>query len=137
MKLAQQYRWQSNGIWSFSSQLFLHISDSNSKHSGVIMDKPVYPRLVLPEEYDDLDWSQITEKGWFEAEVELENSGKYKLNYYDPIRLKQDIDYYLSKGERYFDLPNLVVLPEITLNTIKESIRSLWEKGSFELFKPE
>jgi hypothetical protein len=101
------------------------------------MDKQGYPRLILPEKYDDSDWSQITEKGWFEAEVELESNRTYKLNYYDPIRLKQDIDYCLSKGERCFDLPNLVVLPEITLSSVEESIRSLWAKGSFELFMPE
>ena len=68
--------------------------------------------LVLPDDFDDYEW-EVTAKGYF-PEARMKVSGKqYRLNFYDPVRLRQEIESRLKGGTLFFE-PNLVVVPSVT-----------------------
>lgn len=94
-----------------------------------------FPRLVLPEWFDDRVLFEMPYKGFFVAEVELEDKSHYILNFYDPIRLNQELDDNISLDKPYFAEQNLIVVPEVTLEHINAALQYLWRSGYFNLIK--
>jgi hypothetical protein len=84
-------------------------------------------RLHLPEDFDAYGW-QAEAKGWF-SDARLSAFGKeYQLNFYDPVRLAQEI---ASEHERdtVFCEPNLVVVKEVTRSAMEEAAHELVRSG--------
>lgn len=44
--------------------------------------------LKLPVDFDDYAW-EVESKGWFGEAVVVAQGKRYKLNFYDPVRLTQ------------------------------------------------
>ena len=66
----------------------------------------------LPADFADYQW-EVEAKGWF-SEARLVVSGKrYRLNFYDPVRLGQTIEDGLQRDRAFFE-PNLVVVQSVT-----------------------
>ena len=102
-------------------------------------DQPTYPRIILPEDEDeiyDID-DAIETKELFNAEVELENGDRYSLSFFTPFRLKQDLDRHIERGEEpWIAKFNVIVVPQVTLKAAKECVQALWHKGYFKHLKP-
>ena len=65
--------------------------------------------LTFPDDFDDYEW-EVRSKGWF-GDAKLKLLGKeYRLNFYDPVRLGQEIESELHRRTAFFE-PNLVVIP--------------------------
>lgn len=64
--------------------------------------------LDFPAGFDDYAW-EVQSKGWF-SDVRLAAYGKqYRIAFYDPVRLSQEIQEEIHRGGVFFE-PNLVVV---------------------------
>jgi len=97
--------------------------------------KTNFPRLVLPDWFDDRAVFELPYKGFFVAEVELEDKSHYILHFYDPIRLNQELADNISLGKPYFAEQNLILVPEVSLEYIIAALQYLWSSGYFNLIK--
>jgi hypothetical protein len=95
------------------------------------------PVITYPEGFDDRWEYEMTPKGYLcNVEVGLGDGRRFLLNFFDPVRLAQDLEGEAETGRPYFAEQGLIVLTEVTTRTITESIHSLWREGFFEMLKP-
>jgi hypothetical protein len=83
--------------------------------------------LRWPEQFDEIEWL-IESKGYFEG-LEIRISGQIlRPTFYDPVRLSQDIASALA-NERAFTLPFLIVVPDLSVKSMKETVARLAKSG--------
>jgi hypothetical protein len=83
--------------------------------------------LVFPEGFDDYAW-EVESKGWF-GDARLAFMGRsYRMNFYEPVRLAQEIEDELKRGRPFFE-PNLVVVPSVTRQHMEAAVEFLVEYG--------
>jgi hypothetical protein len=93
--------------------------------------------IELPEGFDDRAEAEMTDKGYLSGVVvEFAGSGRFEMNFIDPVRLSQDLERLAAQGTRYFTEPGLVVLPDVTLPLIQEAIAGLVRERFFDHLKP-
>jgi hypothetical protein len=84
--------------------------------------------LVFPEDFDDYE-REVEAKGWF-TEARLLLSGRhYRLSFYDPVRLGQEIESELRRGSVFFE-PNLIVVEYVSRSNMKNSVEILMRSGA-------
>lgn len=89
--------------------------------------------LVFPDWFDDLVEWEVEKKGWFsEARLVLSET-QYRLSFYDPVRLSQDIESEIQSREFFFE-PNLIVVPSVTRVDMEKSIEFLMRSGGIDSF---
>ncbi|MGH9840255.1 MAG: hypothetical protein ACREEM_15845 [Blastocatellia bacterium] len=91
-----------------------------------------YPRILLPESFDERSAFEISMKGWLSAQVESEGGERYPVYFSDPVRLQQDLDDEMRRGGCCFAEPGLIVLPEVTVEAAQNAVRFLWREGFFK-----
>jgi hypothetical protein len=83
--------------------------------------------FVLPEDFDDYAF-EVESKGWF-AEARLSLSGRqYRLSFYDSVRLRQEIEDELRRGNIFFE-PNLVVVQSVTRRNMEKAAELVVRSG--------
>ncbi len=93
--------------------------------------------VIFPEWYDDRAEFETPSKGWLPGvEVCLEDGSHYQLFFYDPVRLQQTLEDDAQAGRPYLAEPGLVVLPEVTTESIRRAVAGLYENGYFSHLKP-
>lgn len=91
--------------------------------------------LNLPEDFSDYEW-EVTAKGCF-SEAFLSIAGvRYRLSFYDAIRLQQEIEGALEAGTMFFE-PNLFVIKAVDKVKIEEAAALLVRSGQAHLLLPE
>ncbi len=101
-------------------------------------ERSVYPRVIIfDEDFDELRAFEMEQKGWATVHVELENGNRYRLNFYEPVRLGQELDDGIELGKPCFVELNLIVVPRVTVETIQQSVQYLLRIGFFDDLKPE
>jgi hypothetical protein len=91
--------------------------------------------LVFPEDFDEYE-SEVTAKGWF-GNARLNFSGKkYRLIFYDPVRLGQEIEDELQRGCAFFE-PNLIIVRSVTGSDMERAVESLVGSGQTSSLVPE
>jgi hypothetical protein len=91
--------------------------------------------FVLPSDFDDYEW-EVKAKGCF-AEAQMTIGGKhYRLNFYDPARLSQEIESELERGAVFFE-PNLIVIRSVTRFGMQEAAEMLVQSGQVATLLPE
>ena len=95
------------------------------------------PHVILPDGFDEQALFEIPFKGWLSAYVESAEGCRYPVYFSDPIRLQQDLEEEVQLGKPYFAMPGLIVLPEVTMEAIEESVQLLWQQGFFTYLKAE
>ena len=91
--------------------------------------------LELPEDFAEYEY-EYEAKGYLAGARILRGGEHAQVVFYDPVRLAQDIEDELAAGNcpAY---PNLVVVPEITKQSITRAVESLAESDFAELvFRP-
>jgi hypothetical protein len=79
--------------------------------------------LIFPEGFEDYAW-ELEPKGRFnEARLEFQGCW-YRLMFYDPVRLGQDIEDELQRGGVFFE-PNPVVVPTVTRQNMDKAAARL------------
>jgi hypothetical protein len=91
-------------------------------------------KLILPHDFDDYAW-EVESKGCFD-DVLLEYQGKtYKLNFYDPIRLAQEISDELIVNDVFIEY-NLLVIKSVDRLNIKNAIEYLIKSEKLYFLTP-
>lgn len=83
--------------------------------------------LVFPQGFDDYA-SEVEAKGWF-SEAKLTFLGmQYRMNFYDPARLRQEIEDDIQRGSVFFET-NLLVVPSVTRQNMEKAVEMLIQSG--------
>jgi hypothetical protein len=95
--------------------------------------------IDLPEYYDsdELVQFEIESKGLFMDVYVSVNEKRFRLSFYDIVRLKQDYELAIKEGAYYFNEPNLVIVPKVTKDVITKSIYTLYNDGAFDSMTAE
>lgn len=82
---------------------------------------------TLPDGFDEYAW-EVETKGNFSA-ARLSFSGKnYRLRFFDPMRLGQEVESDIQQQRVFFE-PNLVVVPSVTKENMQKAIDLLTNAG--------
>jgi hypothetical protein len=93
--------------------------------------------IHYPDDFDTRDEYEMPLKGYFSGVVvELADGTSYPLFFYDPVRLRQDLEAAPKSGRSYLAEPNMVVIPEVTPEAIRQAVAGLVRDGFFAHLKP-
>lgn len=90
--------------------------------------------LTFPEDFADYEW-EVTAKGCF-SEVFLTVAGiRYRLNFYDAVRLQQEVESAMESGVMFFE-PNLLVIKAVDKAKMEEATELLVRSGQARFLLP-
>lgn len=91
--------------------------------------------LVLPADFDDYAW-EVQAKGYFGDALMTVAGKRYRLNFYDPTRLSQEIASELERGAAFAE-PNLVIVRAVTKSDMQQAAAMLAQSGQVNSLVPE
>lgn len=100
------------------------------------MNSESYPVVVFPEGWNEQLEDEMNWRGWLDTYVVTQDGVRYALSFYDPVRLKQDLDSYVELGEPCLAEPALILLPELTVPAIQQAVQFLWKQNFFSRLQP-
>lgn len=93
--------------------------------------------ILFPDWYDARAEFETPLKGFLnEVVVRLEDGSRYQLHFSDPVRMQQTLEDDTRAGREYYTEPGLVILPEVTTETVRKAVSGLWRDGFFRHLKP-
>lgn len=93
--------------------------------------------IVFPPGFDARAVDELPLKGYIEnVIVRLGDGRRYCLSFIDPVRLNQDLEVDLTEGRGYVAEVGLVVLPTVTVETIRSAVEDLCKTRYFDAFGP-
>ena len=95
------------------------------------------PQVLWPAGFDERAVVETPLKGWLSATVELDDGCRYAVYFSDPTRLQQDLDEAVQHGKPCFAEPGLIIVPEVTVQAIQDTVQFLWKQGFFALLKAD
>lgn len=102
--------------------------------SIVLMNKPV---ISFKHGNEPRDEYEARQRGYRDGVcVELGDGRRFELVVYDSVRLSQDIQRLAESGQPYFTEPNMVVVPEVTLEHITAAVSALAAGRYFDRILP-
>jgi hypothetical protein len=101
------------------------------------MESPNGPRILALEDCDERAAFELPMKGWLSTQLEFEDGRRYSVYFSDPIRLQQDLEGLVASGSPCFAEPGLIVLPEVTVDAIRDTVQFLWKQGFFKELKAD
>jgi len=91
-------------------------------------------RLIFLNGFTDEDAEEARDRGYLShVLVETSHAPLYAVTFCDATRLAQDLDEQAKHGTPY---PAMIVLCEITKETMEDAARALGSQGSFRHFQP-
>lgn len=92
--------------------------------------------IEFPPDYFDRGEAETPSKGWLPLTVRI-GSERYRLTFYDPVRLQQSLNDALENDSAvHFTDPGLVLLPEVTTANIRRAVADLVNDGFFDTLRP-
>ena len=95
------------------------------------------PRVLWPAGFDERAVVKTPLKGWLSATVELDDGCRYAVYFSDPMRLQQDLEEAVRHGKPCFAEPGLIIVPEVTVQAIQDTVQFLWKQGFFASLKAD
>ncbi|MEP3475707.1 MAG: hypothetical protein ABJN57_05775 [Hyphomicrobiales bacterium] len=86
--------------------------------------------LSLPDDFDKYAW-ELKSKGWYDHAVMSCKGNKYKLSFYDPVRLAQEIQNELSSVDAFLE-DNLVVINTVDRSYMEKAVKYLALSGRYK-----
>ncbi len=97
----------------------------------------IRPKLRFAQEFSELDAFEARGRGFLShVMVELEKGFLYPVCFYDVVRLRQDLEESSKHGRPFIADPGMIVVQEISLETMEHAIERLWDEGFFEHLTP-
>jgi hypothetical protein len=91
------------------------------------------PVLSFTCDFDDLTAWEVEQKGWFEcAVVTLPGGLQVPVSFWDPVRLKQDLENALKGGNVCLAEPALIIVPSVTREYMERAVGELFRNGYFD-----
>lgn len=101
------------------------------------MNKEKYPKLHLPDWFDDICEFETPMRGFLDgAVVEMENGIRYQVYFVTPERIIWELNKLVKFGKPFYTEIGLVVLPEVTVEKVREAIKFLDAEDFFQTLKP-
>src|SRR5437867_10142887 len=95
------------------------------------------PVVHFPDGYDaQREWETPSRGYLSHVTVQLEDGSRYGVYFIDLTRLGQTLEDDIRDGREYFAEPGLIILPEVTTESIKKAVQGLWRDGYFKHLKP-
>jgi tetratricopeptide (TPR) repeat protein len=95
------------------------------------------PEVIFPQGFDPRWESEMTDKGYLsDVVVRLEDGSRFLVNFIDPVRLSQDLQSEAEAGSPYFAEPGMIVVPQVTRDSIVTAVQRLNAEGFFETLRP-
>ena len=95
------------------------------------------PELFFNQGFDERTAFEAELKGYYgNALVQLPAGTRFKVCFYDPIRLAQDLERGQESGEVCIAEPGLIVVPRVTLHYMERAVASLFKNGYFDGITP-
>lgn len=85
--------------------------------------------LHFPQDFADHEW-EIKSKGWYPFTVVTDDGKRFRLNFYDRIRLNQEVEDELNNSGLFFE-PNIIVISEVTRNEIHKALDVLTKSNNW------
>jgi hypothetical protein len=86
-------------------------------------------QVEFPEGFDDYAW-EVESKGWLQGVIVIIDNHRYSLTFYDPVRLRQDVEAELNSAPAFFE-PNLVIVPAVTRKHIESAVDVIAKTGRY------
>ena len=83
--------------------------------------------FILPADFADYEW-EVTSKGCFSEAQLCVAEESYHLNFYDAVRLGQEIQNEIESGGVFFE-PNLIVVQSVTREEMTRAVEQLVQSG--------
>lgn len=94
-------------------------------------------KLVFLNSFDDLAAREARDRGYLShVYVEAEDGSRYPVFFYDPVRLKQDLEEMTRHGRPCIGDPGMIIVPEVTLECMNKAITILAQEGFFSYLQP-
>ena len=94
--------------------------------------QPPRVKLVFLHPFDELAAHEARDRGYLSyVSVELEDGSRYPVVFYDPVRLRQDLEEVTKLGHPCVADPGMIVIPEVTMEHMSKAIAILAEEGFF------
>jgi hypothetical protein len=95
------------------------------------------PKLRFAREFSDRDAFEAQSRGYLShVFVELDGSRLYALFFYDAVRLQQDLEESVKHGRPFIADPGMIVVPDVTLETLRQVVNQLSSEGFFDHLTP-
>ena len=95
-----------------------------------------FPRLVFRYPFDEAAAYDAEVRGYLAyASVELSDGSRYPVVFYDPVRLQQDLEVEVGEGRAFIAEPGMIIVPEVTLARMQDSVDRLFHIGFFDSLK--
>jgi hypothetical protein len=95
------------------------------------------PTLSFTHGFDERVAFEAELKGYYaNAVVQLPTGKSFKVCFYDPVRLAQDLERGQESGEVCIAEPGLIVVPRVTLHYMERAVARLFKEGYFEYLTP-
>jgi hypothetical protein len=92
--------------------------------------------LVLPSDFQDYAY-EVESKGWYSG-ARLRCMGRqFSLTFYDPTRLRQEIEDELRRSPAFTAEPNLLVVASVTEASMRNAVEHAVAAGLVEMFVSE
>jgi hypothetical protein len=93
--------------------------------------------IHYPADFDAREEYEMPLKGYFSGTiVEISDGNQYALFFFDPVRLRQELEAASKSGRSYVAEPNMVVVPEVTPAAIEQAVAGLIRDHYFDHLKP-
>jgi len=94
-------------------------------------------RLVFEGGFDARDPDETASRGYrSHVMAEMTDGTKFRITFYDPVRLQQTLDDDVAAGAPYFAEPGLIIVPEVTLEIMEQAARGLIKTDFFDHLRP-
>lgn len=95
------------------------------------------PKLRFVREFTDLDELEARNRGYLSHVLADFGDGRlFPLFFYDPVRLQQDLEERSAHDRAFLADPGMIVVQEISLETMERVILQLCAEGFFEHLMP-
>jgi hypothetical protein len=91
----------------------------------------------FPEDFNEQSGFEMPSRGYLSHSiVQTADGARYPVFFVDPVRLQQELEMDARSGRAFFAEVNLIVLPEVTIESIQSAVEALANQGYFQQLKP-
>jgi hypothetical protein len=83
--------------------------------------------IEFPKGFDEFEW-EVEAKGWLQGVVVTIERRRYRVTFYDPTRLAQDIADELQEKSVYLE-SNVLVVPSVTRAHMEKAVETVVKAG--------
>ena len=87
--------------------------------------------------FDEQDQFEAKSRGYLShVQAKYEDGTTFNINFYDCVRLQQDLEEEIKLGNGFIAEPGMIVVPEITKENIELVIKKLHYERFFDSLRP-